>query len=98
MTPSSGDQTTISRFSNITDIPLGYKGIVKINGNFNGGNFIPFCYSLRRINFKIGENSYDPNTTLLITSTKSISGFYELDGETFSRGPFMFIVKAWLRK
>ncbi|HLP79236.1 MAG TPA: fibro-slime domain-containing protein [Acidobacteriota bacterium] len=97
VTPANGDQFSVLRFSNATNLSFGSMGATRITGTFQGAT-IPLCLGLRRIDFTIGEESYDANSTLLITSSKSISGFFQLDGDTFSKGPFTFIVKAWLRK
>ena len=59
---------------------------------------IRMCPELDRVNYKIAEGTYDPNSDLLITGSRAISGFYEESGVIKSKGPYIFTAKAWLRK
>jgi hypothetical protein len=84
---------------NNTDIATGTQGAAMFQLKFDGydGN-ARICPPLWRVNYNIGENSFDPNSTLLITGARAALGFYEIDGIVFSRGPYIFIAKVWLRE
>jgi cysteine-rich repeat protein len=56
------------------------------------------CPMLVRLNYNIGEESYDPVTDLLITGSKAVIGYYELLGGVESKGPYIFTAKVWLRE
>lgn len=62
----------------------GYQGSVRV------------CPLLIRLNFDVGEESFDPLTDLLITGSRAIIGFYEWGGIR-SKGPYIFTAKVWLR-
>ena len=55
------------------------------------------CPGLMRLDYDIGETVVDPETDLLISGSKSVIGFYEIAGLLFSKGPYIFTAKVWLR-
>jgi hypothetical protein len=59
---------------------------------------VRICPKLKRFHYNIGDLSYDPNTTLLITGSRAVTGYYEKDGFVFSKGPYIFIAKVWMKE
>ncbi|HJX05236.1 MAG TPA: hypothetical protein VJ461_00840, partial [Candidatus Nanoarchaeia archaeon] len=66
--------------------------------SFTGYGDARICPLLLRLNYTIGTGSYDPITDLLITGSKAAMGYYELGGGVFSKGPYIFTAKVWLRE
>ncbi len=66
--------------------------------SFTGYGDARICPLLLRLNYTIGTLSYDPITDLLITGSKAAMGYYELGGGVFSKGPYIFTAKVWLRE
>jgi hypothetical protein len=99
----SQDDPKIYFVTNKTDIPHNYIDGSKIILTFNdftnpSGNEVRICPALRRFHYKIGVLGYDPNSTLLITGSRAVTGYYEKNGFVFSKGPYIFIAKVWLRE
>jgi hypothetical protein len=99
----SQDDPKIYFVTNKTDIPHNYIDGSKIILTFNdftnpSGNEVRICPALRRFHYDIGVLGYDPNSTLLITGSRAVTGFYERNGFVFSKGPYIFIAKVWLRE
>jgi fibro-slime domain-containing protein len=72
--------------------------LIKFDGYTNTDAELRFCPVLKRINYKVGEISYNPTTPLLITGSRAVTGFYEIGGTVQSKGPYIFIAKVWLRE
>jgi Mg-chelatase subunit ChlD len=102
--PASGDQDDTFLVTNNTNIAHNYADGSKITLTFNdftnliSGNKVRICPALRRFHYDIGVLGYDPNATLLITGSRAVTGFYERNGFVFSKGPYIFIAKVWLRE
>jgi hypothetical protein len=101
--PSTGTQETMFRLTNLTNISHGTEGSSVIKINFNDyenkeQDYVRICPRLKRYHYNIGELGYDPNSTLLITGSRAVSGYYEKDGFVFSKGPYIFIAKVWMRE
>lgn len=103
VSPSLGDQQTIFYITNRTYIPHGTENGSVIKITFDDyenpfQNYARICPKLVRYHYNIGDLGYDPNSTLLITGSRSVTGYYEKDGFVFSKGPYIFIAKVWMRE
>jgi hypothetical protein len=101
--PPLGTQATTFYITNITDVPHGTVNGSVIKVKFDdyinpSQDYVRICPELRRLHYYIGELSYEPNSTLLITGSRAVTGYYERDGFVFSKGPYIFIAKVWMRK
>jgi hypothetical protein len=101
--PTSGDQDTTFFVTNNTNLAHNYVDGSKIILTFNdftnpSRNEVRICPALRRFHYNIGVLGYDPNSTLLITGSRAVTGYYERNGFVFSKGPYIFIAKVWLRE
>jgi hypothetical protein len=56
------------------------------------------CPELVRLDKEIGVGPFDPDTELLVASSRALPGFFESNGEIFSKGPYIFTARVWLRK
>jgi len=100
--PSFGDHTTYFYINDSTgNMSNGFESAAIINLNFGASGYLNanarVCPKLVRLNYRVGELSYDPMTDLLITGLRAVTGYYDIDGSVFSKGPYIFIAKVWLR-
>ncbi len=101
--PTSGDESTTFLISDTTGtIPHGTQSAAIIRMSFAEMGYANaqsrMCIGLTRYHQDIGEITYDPDTSLLITGSRAVMGFYEMGGYVFSKGPYIFIAKVWLRE
>ena len=64
---------------------------------FEAGNRVRICPKLIRVNYNIGLDPELIDSDLIVTSSTVISGYFEEGGFVYSKGPFIFTAKAWLR-
>jgi len=80
-------------------LPHNTRDIATMKLNFPGYSEKPqACAELIRVTYNIGDLVYDPESDLLITGSKSITGFFEKSGLIKSKGPYIFTAKVWQRK
>ncbi len=101
--PSSGTQATTFYITNLTNITHGTENGSVIKITFDeyhnpSQDYVRICPKLKRFHYYIGELSYEPNSTLLIAGSRAVTGYYEKDGFVFSKGPYIFIAKVWMKE
>jgi hypothetical protein len=56
------------------------------------------CPELIRLDYTIGEETFDAESQLLISGSRAVTGYYQIGGSLYGTGPFLFTAKVWLRK
>jgi len=81
-------------------MPHGTRGAAVISLHFPDYSLTStkLCVELIRMHYVVGDVTYDPITDLLITGARAVTGYYENYGFVFSKGPYIFIAKVWLRE
>lgn len=73
-------------------------GVFKIElSNFEAGNRVRLCPALYRVNFELGLTPETIDADFLVSSSTAVPGYYEADDFVYSKGPYIFTAKAWLR-
>lgn len=75
-----------------------YRDIGLMELDFGSLGTARVCTELIRVTYEIGEGLYDPESELLISGSKAVTGYFESDGAIFSKGPYIFTAKVWLRR
>jgi len=97
ITPTEGDEQDVFFIEGTTE-ENNHKGVSVMHLDIEGiDDPVRLCPELDRVNFNIGEGVEPVNSDLLITGSRSVSGYYEENGVLRSKGPFIFTAKAWLR-
>jgi hypothetical protein len=100
ISPSTGDEQTTFEISSPDTIGNNNQSAAIFELEIAGyeNNEAKLCIGLTRQHYDIGGFTYDPETPLLITGSRSVIGFYEMGGYIFSNGPYIFTAKVWLRE
>jgi len=88
-----------NRFLVSSPAVLGTSGAIVIDVLFVGySNPVKMCFELEKVEYDIGIVPEDQDTRLLVTGSRSITGYYEHEGVVHATDPYIYTAKVWLKR